>query len=257
LCDSFCRTIGDNGLVVTAYSTDTIVDGCDFGACTGAAYYVGGSQVAIVGCIGWGSEVGLSIDSSAQLVWVAGCRFDFSNQMGVWVLGDQVTITGCLIYDNSFASSGTDPGILVDTTATNTVISGCRVVGGLNGGTQHSYGIELKAGRAGPATITGCDLSGNGTGAILFNNYAGDHIVNCLGFNPRGALGPPAVPATTVAYTNPYGVDCTVYIAGGTVTQVAVGGTATGLIAGTFRVGANQTITLTYTVAPTWTWFGD
>lgn len=78
-------------------------------------------------------------------------------------------------------------------------------------------------------------------------------------YTPIGNLGPatPAVPASTVAVANNAGVDCEVYITGGTVTAVTVGGVATGLTGGAFRVPVNQTIAITYSVAPTWTWFGD
>lgn len=74
-------------------------------------------------------------------------------------------------------------------------------------------------------------------------------------------LGPnvaqPSIAASTVAVTNDKGVDCTVYIAGGTVTVVAIDGTATGLTGGTFQLNRNQTIAITYSVAPTWKWFGN
>jgi hypothetical protein len=73
-------------------------------------------------------------------------------------------------------------------------------------------------------------------------------------------LGPnvaqPAVPASTVAQANNLGVDCQVYITGGTVTAVTIDGTATGLTSGTFHVGSGQSISITYSVAPTWKWFG-
>lgn len=82
-------------------------------------------------------------------------------------------------------------------------------------------------------------------------------IKDSFGYNPKGVLGPPAVPATTVAYTNAYGVDATVHITGGTVTVIAIGGTTTGLTSGSFRVPSGSTITLTYSVAPTWVWIGD
>jgi hypothetical protein len=82
-------------------------------------------------------------------------------------------------------------------------------------------------------------------------------IRDSYGYNPKGVLGPPTVPATTVAYTNAYGVDATVHITGGTVTVIAVGGVTTGLTSGSFRVPSGSTITLTYSVAPTWVWIGD
>ena len=77
-----------------------------------------------------------------------------------------------------------------------------------------------------------------------------------IGYNPVGKLGPPAVPATTVALVNPYNVDCDVNITGGTVTVISIGGQATGQTSGKVFVPAGQSITLTYSVAPTWTWFG-
>jgi hypothetical protein len=75
--------------------------------------------------------------------------------------------------------------------------------------------------------------------------------------NTTAAFTQPAVPATTVAYTNAFGVDCSVYVSGGTVTAVAIAGTTTGLTSGAFLVPAGQTITLTYSSAPSWMWLGD
>lgn len=78
------------------------------------------------------------------------------------------------------------------------------------------------------------------------------------GYNPRGAsVTQPAVPASGTAVTNTTGVDCTVYIAGGTVTAIDIEGTPTGATGGPVRIAAGQTITLTYSSVPTWTWFGD
>jgi hypothetical protein len=65
----------------------------------------------------------------------------------------------------------------------------------------------------------------------------------------------PAVPATTVPYQNISSYDASVFITGGTVTVIAIGGqTITGFTSGPFEVPANEKITLTYTVAPTWYW---
>jgi hypothetical protein len=75
----------------------------------------------------------------------------------------------------------------------------------------------------------------------------------------RGLAGgqtAPAVPASTVALPNPFPFACLVAVRGGTVTGVAVDGTTIGTVAGTFVVPSGSTITLTYSVAPTWTWFG-
>ena len=73
-------------------------------------------------------------------------------------------------------------------------------------------------------------------------------------FATGAALTAPTVPATTVALTNPFLTDCIVYITGGTVTVIAVGGVTTGLTSGTFIVEAQKTIAITYSAVPSWVW---
>lgn len=85
----------------------------------------------------------------------------------------------------------------------------------------------------------------------------GATLRNNAGHNPRGGVSAPGVPASTTPLTNQTGYDCMVLVTGGTVTQLAIGGTNTGLTSGWFRVPSQQTITLTYSAAPTWQWFGD
>lgn len=67
----------------------------------------------------------------------------------------------------------------------------------------------------------------------------------------------PAVPASDSPYTNASGSDCYVVVSGGTVSDIAVSGSSTGKTSGTFLVPDGETITLTYTVAPTWKWYGN
>ena len=59
--------------------------------------------------------------------------------------------------------------------------------------------------------------------------------------------------ATTVPSLNPDPVARSVTITGGTVTAIAVNGVSTGLTTGTFTVPAGGSITVTYSVAPTFT----
>lgn len=72
----------------------------------------------------------------------------------------------------------------------------------------------------------------------------------------RQALTAPAVPASGTALTNSFGVAARVFVTGGTVSAIAIGGTDTGLTGGTFELDPGETITLTYSSAPAWTWFG-
>lgn len=82
-------------------------------------------------------------------------------------------------------------------------------------------------------------------------------ISNCPGYNPTGPQSAPSMPASGTALTNPFPFDTTVYISGGTVTAIDVGGTSTGLTSGSVFVPAGETITLTYSSAPTWVWIGN
>ncbi|HEX3781746.1 MAG TPA: hypothetical protein VHX38_18945 [Pseudonocardiaceae bacterium] len=64
----------------------------------------------------------------------------------------------------------------------------------------------------------------------------------------------PAVAATTIPVTNTSPLPATVVISAGTLTNVSVNGVTAGTGDGTYTVPAGGTITLTYSVAPTWTW---
>lgn len=66
----------------------------------------------------------------------------------------------------------------------------------------------------------------------------------------------PAIPATTVAVENTSDRPMFVEVAGGTVTAVKVDNVTVGArVSGSFYVRPGSTISLTYSVAPTWQWF--
>lgn len=110
-------------------------------------------------------------------------------------------------------------------------------------------------------TATNCKFSGGSTKAFFEGGYSsiGLNVLfkNNDGYNPTGPQTAPAVPASGTALTNPFPFNCTVYVAGGVVTAIAVGGTATGLTSGSVFIPTGETITLTYTSVPTWVWIGD
>jgi hypothetical protein len=64
----------------------------------------------------------------------------------------------------------------------------------------------------------------------------------------------PSVPASATAFVSPYPVPMWVTITGGTVSALSVNGVSQGSVAGTFLIQPGAAITLTYTVAPSWTW---
>ena len=114
--------------------------------------------------------------------------------------------------------------------------------------------------QAGGATYTRQQTAGSPTG-LGSNLTLTAPPTNTGAVAPTGNsttdVGTPAVPASNVAVINTTGVDVTAYVTGGTVTAIAVGRKTTGLTSGAIRVPANQTITLTYSVAPTWSWVGE
>jgi hypothetical protein len=119
-----------------------------------------------------------------------------------------------------------------------------------NGGTSVS-GDPLNA--ATPALATFTEAANNDVfyfrEATLFTGTP------TSGVSGSALSAPPSVPATTVAITSPYPYLTCVTIAAGTLTAVVVNGVTVGTTAGTYAVPANGSISITYTAAPTWTWF--
>jgi hypothetical protein len=65
----------------------------------------------------------------------------------------------------------------------------------------------------------------------------------------------PTIPASGTPLLNPYYRDAMVTISGGTLSGISIDGGSTGLTSGAFMVPSGKTITLTYTTAPTWSWY--
>ncbi|MBI5827663.1 MAG: right-handed parallel beta-helix repeat-containing protein [Deltaproteobacteria bacterium] len=93
----------------------------------------------------------------------------------------------------------------------------------------------------------GAKINVSGTYCIFEDN---------LGVNPVGPVSAPAVPASGAALTNPRPYACRVFINGGTISDVAINGTSTGGTPRAVVLGAGESITMTYSAAPAWTWFG-
>jgi hypothetical protein len=72
---------------------------------------------------------------------------------------------------------------------------------------------------------------------------------------PRGIVGPPSVPASTTDLRNPYWRHAAVSIIGGTLTAIKIDGTTVASATGTtVMVPSGHSISVTYSVAPTWVW---
>lgn len=71
---------------------------------------------------------------------------------------------------------------------------------------------------------------------------------------PGGSVATPSVPATTVAVQNTNPGPVQVVITAGTMTAVIINGVTVGAGAGTYTVPPAGTISMTFSVAPTWAW---
>lgn len=190
-----------------------------------------------------------------------GNRFDQVRNQAFVVNGGNHIIIGNQIGSPGSAISGV-PGIQIGSNK-NTITGNKFDISA--GAINATYVIAEAGGPFSDNIIADNNLLTGTSGFVSLNATSTAKVHHNTGYNPLGfSVTQPAVPASTVAATNNSGVDCTIYVKGGTLTVISVGGSATGITAaaaaGTahnIRVPAGQTIAITYSVAPTWTWFGD
>jgi hypothetical protein len=120
-----------------------------------------------------------------------------------------------------------------------------------SGGASFTNGMLLLVGAGSAAEVV--QVNGTPTGTSIPVTEA-SKIVSTPPV--PAAVTTPAVPASTVVQANTTGFDVSVVITGGTMTNVSVGGFTVGAGAGTYVVPAGSTISMTYSVAPTWVWSG-
>ena len=176
---------------------------------------------------------------------------------------EDVTITGCNVAGWTTAVAIT-PYSAAGYTSINLTNN---VIGPVGNIAANTTAIVINAGSFTYKTlnIQGNNLAGNTTAitdsstGFTVNKY----FVNNTGYNPHSAVTTPVVPGSATAVTNTTGVPVTVYVKGGTLTVIAVGGVTTGIAAAAaastafpIPLAPGQTIAITYSVAPTWVWVG-
>ena len=259
----------NSGLVATSFTADIHVDGGDYGnnGASAITYQAGSSTVRNATLWGTTSGPGLLVGGPSNQI--TGCNIEGNNQQGVVVnqFGSYTLISGCKIYDNSHASSATYDNIYINGVGgqlvTGVMVRDCFIYPNiLAGGVVQAHAINLGTDHQ------RCSFIGNTVGFAgsqaawapsntLINGFGQtDHCEANPGFNPVGPLFAYPVPSSATPFTNPWGVPVTVYVNGGTVSAIAINSTPTGATSGPVQLGPGQTITLTYSVAPTWTWFG-
>jgi len=265
-CKAYNQTAGGataNGISVGSNCT---LIGCETYNNTNAGIYVIGSNNRIIGCITHNNNLGCDLYSGSAVQTgnrVIGCisynqtttsagnvpkGFSGYNQ-------SELLVADCVSFDNGDAN-GT--GVGMDFDQTDFAIFANNQCYDDRSTKYQVYGIHIRSsgGGSGNIRLLGNDVTGNQTQGIVVDS--GISYVAALnpGYNPVGVLTAPAIPASGTAVTNTFGIRVRVFISGGAVSAIAINGTATGLTSGTFELDPGETITLTYTSAPTWTWFG-
>lgn len=205
---------------------------------------------------------------------------NISGQGGIHIgTGTNVNISGNSIHHDGNGANASY-GIRLGAASFNVLVTGNQIWDEGQGGTQ-GVGLNIDSG-ASHIHITGnmffddqtskttaYHINGSGSWIAIRGNFFDAAIgskINVsgaycmfednLGVNPAGPLSAPGVPASGTALTNPYPYACRVFINGGTLSDVAISGISTGSTSRALVIGAFENITMTYSAAPTWTWFG-
>ena len=222
-------------------------------------------------------QTGSGVNVSPTFLEIIGCDFDQSNDNAIYLNGcSWVKVMAGNITTSSVGT--TSAGILVQGASTNILLHSIVIDGynGTNGAAVYMNGtggtgyVELRDNHIdtcyfglvlanSPTNVTGfgnvfknCTnkLNGSpaGTSSYFANNY---------GFNPI-AVSTPTFPTSGTNVTNTTGFPVRIFIVGGTFTAVNVNGSSVGNGNVDFYTQLNpgETIAVTYSSAPTWTWVG-
>ncbi|MGX4584061.1 glycosyl hydrolase family 28-related protein [Paenibacillus chitinolyticus] len=258
---------GSLGTVQNAFLTNVVFDGIEvfsllFQPSASAIY----TRFNFVSC--WftsRSNAAVVIDGPSTAI-VDGIYFSDSRwvtvyKQGVLVISQYVKnidLDNCILSNCSMEGSAMYPAIQIVDNTKKFNITNSKI--GEEGATisLQSYAIRIGV-NCDLYTIANNDLIGNVTGAISdgAGTYTKKLIKDNLGYNPVGNLATPTLPASGTALKNPFSTPVQVFIHVGTVTSIAKNGSnISGMTSGQMILYPGETITVSYTAAPTWSWFG-
>lgn len=271
--------------------TDTLVTGCSFD-CGNSAHSAGikvrfdGGDFGGFAGVNKGGGVRLT-DNYISTPAAAGIEWsgeDASTSYGGGLIARNTIVNANYNNTNSFNSAhGTvaSAGIAVASCALMQIVDNqtydVRVTPQMQMGIYCGIQNAQQPGTTGPLLIAGNGVYGNANAIASILNQANSGssggIANCQmrnnpGFNPVGKrwsyYAQPAVPATATALVNPFPFAADVYVSGGTLSNVQrkdLGGNT--ISVGTsdatvlpVHLEPGESIILTYTAAPSWTWLG-
>lgn len=208
---------------------------------------------------------------------VIGRNMTLSSLSGKPLLGHQVlplatgeTIGGTGRYNLPYANTPArnmigiytpnGSAIVIGPGASNVIVNANRLGGRWDSGEtgQTLYGVQIMPG-AKDFTISENNVSGNKIAGIADASSVdgrNKRIINNIGYNGNlASRTPPMAPSGTDFY-NPYGIPCMVQIVGGTVQSLMVNGTPIRHFTdGIVMLGAGNRLNITYSSAPSWSWW--
>jgi parallel beta-helix repeat protein len=160
------------------------------------------------------------------------------------ILGNKLEVDNR--YDAIYVETNVENGIEKVTVTGNKIFN-------VKAGKRYRHGINL-AKNIHRSKCAANHIQDTASDSYNIDNSCSDIQIDSLGGR---VLVPIAIPPSRQAVKNPYHAPVTVYISGGVVSDVAIGGVMTGLGTGSFRLFPGQFIALHYSTAPRWSWVAD
>jgi hypothetical protein len=259
---------GSSGTVQNAYFTNCIFDGIDNGSlvisptATGVVTRFHFSNCWFTSDLNDAVVISAANAGNTDGIYFSQCRWITVKNRGVVInSGNAINLkfSDCIISNCSTAGSGLYPAVQTAAGCKKFYFTGCVIGNEGKTTTNQSYAFFLGADND-LYEIVNCVLLENVTGAISDaggTTFTKKLIKDNLGYNPTGNVAAPSVPASTVVQKNNFSFPVQVMIYGGTVTGIAKNGVnISGMTNGSPTLSPGETITLTYSVVPVWTWFG-
>jgi len=215
------------------------------------------NQIGFMNGIVEGGLAGVDISNGTNIVMKALNIFNNGTWGARGTGGDSTVYENCIF--NANGSAGSSGRYDVQVAAGHTIFTGCYFNTPQGTTTQKVNNVVNAI--SGTTQFLNCQFFGTGFNSSNIFNGGPNLIRGCAGYNPVGVVTPPTVGASPLT-VGPFNIDYTVYIKGGTVSAISVGGNSTGLTVATggfvtVRVPAGLNLTIAYSAAPTWSWFGD
>lgn len=238
---SYSGTSGTtSGIYVDANSG--VIDTVRFDNCTSYGFsshglqIVTGENVIVIGGLYSSNEgAGIAVTDAAQSVLIAsancpGNAFSLATTQNNGVLiksgATNVSVRNCV------ANGNTNAGVSISNSADQIYVTGGDF-------TQNSsYGISVTS-SCSDVYIDGCDVSGYSSGNSIHVSTPGTlQVINCAGYNDQGKTFTSPLPGSAGFNGVSYGYygPVVLYISGGTITSITIGGSNTNLKSGTFFI---------------------